>query len=768
MKKLNLRRHFSWDSVFTKTFYGMLGLSVSVVLIFYLVLNSTLAQHQREQIAATNLNSLRLAASSVELTVDALSQGMTQIMWNSDFVGYMVVPTQQKQELHYRICQQLKNVVSSSRLLSRAYFYSPFNDLVFQNSDALLDRKTMADRELLQAFESMEWEDGFSSAKTRTHLFHYSGRLFLFQELNIATHIGTLAYELDIEEIQAGLLPSGENGSAVLVFDREGFPIFPPAEGEGKAVDWADMGSLITYQDLGTRDVWNVEGYYCYEGLAGWRFLMPLNAGTLTYPLSQLLLTYLPMFLLLILVGLVFALYISQVIYRPIDHLMRVVAPSAAVHQGAGGNEVDILEMIYSSAQKEYAQLQGIISGIAPEILESMLKNLLVGKHLTRERVEDILHGVGDPISARGRFCVLACQMVPQGRRIEDAEVNLYLLAIRKLVQRLSTPECPIYDVRTDVLTLGLICCFPEDRTLTQLSQELRQIQQSLRLHAEAMPFRLFCARGKFYPDLLDVRYSYHEAMERVQYQRYLHSTGENAPAPQDESLEGGGLVIDQALIQSRAKDIMEQAADNAAAQAESLMERVLEEFQRQARDEQELKRYLQMLQDQLTERVITYPLSQEDQRILSECSLISAGSRTFSAQEALEAIRQSAKALFRISASYSQKNRYKYVEQAKQYVDENYMDSNLSLNSVGDFVGISASYLSEIWSETSHEKFSVYLATLRVEKAQQLLTTTKLAIKEIGFRCGFNSVQNFIRVFKKYTGVPPGQFRENQRGQMG
>ena len=181
MKKLNLRRHFSWDSVFTKTFYGMLGLSVSVVLIFYLVLNSTLAQHQREQIAATNLNSLRLAASSVELTVDALSQGMTQIMWNSDFVGYMVVPTQQKQELHYRICQQLKNVVSSSRLLSRAYFYSPFNDLVFQNSDALLDRKTMADRELLQAFESMEWEDSFSSAKTRTHLFHYSGRLFLFK-----------------------------------------------------------------------------------------------------------------------------------------------------------------------------------------------------------------------------------------------------------------------------------------------------------------------------------------------------------------------------------------------------------------------------------------------------------------------------------------------------------------------------------------------------------------------------------------------------------
>ena len=116
---------------------------------------------------------------------------------------------------------------------------------------------------------------------------------------------------------------------------------------------------------------------------------------------------------------------------------------------------------------------------------------------------------------------------------------------------------------------------------------------------------------------------------------------------------------------------------------------------------------------------------------------------------------------MFRMVCTYSQKTRYKYIEHAKQYVSDNYMDSNLSLNSVGDYVGISASYLSELWREVTGEKFSVYLGMLRVEKAQQLLKTTKLTTKEIGFRCGFNSLQNFIRVFKKYTGVPPGQFRE-------
>ncbi len=505
--------------------------------------------------------------------------------------------------------------------------------------------------------------------------------------------------------------------------------------------------------------------YYLYQSSTGWRFLLPVDHESLKVSWPQMLSMYLPVFLILITVGLLLSLYISHVIYRPINHLMRIVSP-ASRDVPLAGSEVDILETAYSSVLEEQAQLRGVISNIAPEILESMLKNLLIGKHLTQERVTQILHGINDPIQVRGRFFVIACQIVPgDARKVDDTEINLYLLAIRNLTYRLSGPECTIYDIRTDILTLALICCFPENRSLPQLNQECRRIKETLRLHTEAMPFLLFCARGKIYPNLLDVRYSYHEAVERVQYQRYLHSTGE-APASVDDPLEVGELVMDQALVQSRAKDIMDQAADNAPAQAESLMERVLEEIQRQAKDEQDLKRYLQMFQDQLFERVIAYPLSQEDQRILSEYSLISAENQTLSSQEALRTVRTSAKALFRISAVYSQKNRYKYVEQAKRYVDDNYMDSNLSLNSVGDFVGISASYLSEVWSETSHEKFSVYLATLRVEKAQQLLVSTKLPIKEIGFRCGFNSVQNFIRVFKKYTGMSPGQFRENQPGQ--
>jgi len=761
--KWNPLKIFHKGSIYTKTFCGMLTLSVCALSAFYIFLGQVNLKHLREQIASSNLSLLHMSASSLEVTFDMLAQSMTQTMWNQDFLEFMISPGRVDQELSYRISQQLHSSVSNNALIAKAYFYTPFSDIVFHSGGLILSiqsKDTMTDSGLLQAYDALEPLNNWNTARTSARIFYYQGRLFLFQELNIATHIGTLVYEIDLPQIQNRLLLSRENGEAILVFDQEGNFIFYP-EGDIPRIDWENTASFITEDNMPEQIAQDGGEYYLCQNKTGWHFLLPVDYSALNLSWQQMVSMYFPVFLILVVVGLLVSLYVSHVIYRPIHHLMCAVSPDSR-NIPLTGSEVDILETAYSSALEEQAQMRGIISNIAPEILESMLKNLLIGKHLTQERVTQILHGINDPIPVRGCFFVIVCEIIPgDSRKVDDTEINLYLLAIRNLTYRLSGTDCTIYDIHTDVLTLALICCFPEGLSLTQLNQECRRIRESLRLHTEAMPFQLLCARGKIYPDLLDVRYSYHEALERVQYQRYLHSTGEAAPAAADELSEGGELVMDQTLIQSRAKDIMDRAADNTPSQAESLMERVLEEIQRQAKDEEELKRYLQMLQDQLVERVVTYPLSQEDQRILSEYSLFSTENQTLSVQDALRAVRISAKALFRISAVYSQKNRYKYVEQAKRYMNDNYMDSNLSLNSVGDFVGISASYLSEVWSETAHEKFSVYLATLRVEKAQQLLISTKLTIKEIGFRCGFNSVQNFIRVFKKYTGVPPGQYRE-------
>ena len=54
------------------------------------------------------------------------------------------------------------------------------------------------------------------------------------------------------------------------------------------------------------------------------------------------------------------------------------------------------------------------------------------------------------------------------------------------------------------------------------------------------------------------------------------------------------------------------------------------------------------------------------------------------------------------------------------------------------------------------------HLTNTRIENAKKLLLTTDLTIKEIALQCGFRDDFFFYRIFKKYIGQTPVQYREN------
>jgi AraC-like DNA-binding protein len=56
------------------------------------------------------------------------------------------------------------------------------------------------------------------------------------------------------------------------------------------------------------------------------------------------------------------------------------------------------------------------------------------------------------------------------------------------------------------------------------------------------------------------------------------------------------------------------------------------------------------------------------------------------------------------------------------------------------------------------------YLIKIRLGHAARLLVDTTNSITEVCFDCGFNNLSNFNRIFKKYKGVSPKDFRENYR----
>lgn len=55
------------------------------------------------------------------------------------------------------------------------------------------------------------------------------------------------------------------------------------------------------------------------------------------------------------------------------------------------------------------------------------------------------------------------------------------------------------------------------------------------------------------------------------------------------------------------------------------------------------------------------------------------------------------------------------------------------------------------------------YLTQCRIDRAKQLLLTTRLTITEIAFAVGSTNHSSFTRLFRQYVGVPPKVFRAAQ-----
>lgn len=114
--------------------------------------------------------------------------------------------------------------------------------------------------------------------------------------------------------------------------------------------------------------------------------------------------------------------------------------------------------------------------------------------------------------------------------------------------------------------------------------------------------------------------------------------------------------------------------------------------------------------------------------------------------------------------SSHRESNSEVIKEALCQFVDENLCDSNLSLNYVAEAFELSDSYVSRLFKEKTGNNFLDYMNRARIEKAKMiLLSERETSIQEIGSLVGYDSDATFRRIFKKYEGITPSQFRKIQ-----
>lgn len=99
-------------------------------------------------------------------------------------------------------------------------------------------------------------------------------------------------------------------------------------------------------------------------------------------------------------------------------------------------------------------------------------------------------------------------------------------------------------------------------------------------------------------------------------------------------------------------------------------------------------------------------------------------------------------------------------IDRIQYYITENYMDSDLSLCKISEEFRISESYFSYLFKDVTKVNFSEYLEKIRIDKACELLETTKMSIVDISNNVGYNNPASFRRAFKRIRKITPVEVR--------
>ncbi|MCL2879748.1 MAG: AraC family transcriptional regulator, partial [Treponema sp.] len=105
-------------------------------------------------------------------------------------------------------------------------------------------------------------------------------------------------------------------------------------------------------------------------------------------------------------------------------------------------------------------------------------------------------------------------------------------------------------------------------------------------------------------------------------------------------------------------------------------------------------------------------------------------------------------------------KSDHKMSSEIQKYIDTQFRDPNINVSQTSYHFSMTPYYLATIFKEGTGKNLLEYINTLRVEEGKKLLNEG-CKVNEAAVKCGFRNAGAFIRVFKKFTGVTPGLYKE-------
>jgi two-component system response regulator YesN len=100
-------------------------------------------------------------------------------------------------------------------------------------------------------------------------------------------------------------------------------------------------------------------------------------------------------------------------------------------------------------------------------------------------------------------------------------------------------------------------------------------------------------------------------------------------------------------------------------------------------------------------------------------------------------------------------------VKEIIKYIQKNYQDESLSINSLSEYINLSQTYICSLFKEETGKTINQYITEYRIEKSKQLLKDIRLRVSEVSCTVGYADANYFAKLFRKITGYTPSEYRK-------
>ena len=494
---------------------------------------------------------------------------------------------------------------------------------------------------------------------------------------------------------------------------------------------------------------------------SGWTYVYEDKSDISALRVNNLLRTVFPILVILLFLSVSLSIYISNYIYRPIRNLMMSVLESSVSHycieKNKYHNEVEYLSSSFNQALLVNNELSNTLDGIVPVMENQLILDVLSGRNSSNNSVEDYLGNINSKLCGNGQFVMLAVLLIHNNNySVKEIETTIYSISIKNIIRKVISDD---FHVRIVVVENGIWAVLLKFNQ--SFSQEVIKFHISTFMHAirgsvQQNNFYVQVGVGRIKSSFIDIFHSYKEALRSINFAKYLDSSQK-----EDDSQE---IIDHTAFISEYAKVQIEQiTADVAIGDLTGALVKVrqtIDWITSNSHTQSELTLGFQAFMDILYEMHLQYGISDNDPIFVDVGENIDFKSLQ-DPEDMTERVEAACSQHVSILCKYFNKRQNKLIYQVQKYIDENYANGFLSQNEVAALLGVNASYLSTLFNTVLQTSFTEYLNIRRVEKAKMHLTQMDMSIKQITSQDGFNSVQNFMRVFKRFVGLSPGQYRE-------